>query len=290
MVLEADMKYSQISMTPQDIELLQSRRFQIEDLCRFMGVPSVLVNDTQGSTVWGSGIQQLVQGFYKLNLRPYLERIEASIIFNLMRPEDRPGAVVEFDFDAILRADMAARMDGWQKGINAGVFTPNEARLKEHLEPLDGGDSLYINGNMKPLVAVRDNVTGDEKAPDSDKQIDELKMQIKSWQDEKPVINVDARTTFTQAPTSITMPEIKSPDIHVEVKPTTINVPAPIINMEAKETNITIPPPIINVEAPKQPDRVKMDIVSLPQRVTTSSVNRDSQGNIISTTQTEKDK
>ena len=160
MVLEADMKYSQISMTPQDIELLQSRRFQIEDLCRFMGVPSVLVNDTQGSTVWGSGIQQLVQGFYKLNLRPYLERIEASIIFNLMRPEDRPGAVVEFDFDAILRADMAARMDGWQKGINAGVFTPNEARLKEHLEPLEGGDTLYINGNMKKLSDITGETNG----------------------------------------------------------------------------------------------------------------------------------
>lgn len=157
MVLEADMKYQTVSMSPEDIELLDSRKFQIEDLCRFMGVPSVLVNDTQGSTVWGSGIQQLVQGFYKLNLRPYLERIESSIIFNLMKPEDRKNAVVEFDFDSILRADMAARMDGYNKAINSGVMTPNEARSKEHMPSRDGGDELYINGSLIPLSKSGEN-------------------------------------------------------------------------------------------------------------------------------------
>lgn len=157
MVLEAGMKYETVSMTPQDIELLESRKFQIEDLCRFMGVPSVLVNDTQGSTVWGSGIQQIVQGFYKLNLRPYLERFESSMIHNLMKPEERKNAVVEFDFDALLRADLAARMEAYQKGVNGGIYTPNEARLKEHLPPKDGGDELYINGSLVPLSRAPDN-------------------------------------------------------------------------------------------------------------------------------------
>jgi HK97 family phage portal protein len=152
MVLEAAMKYEQISMTPEDIQLLESRRFQIEDIARFFGVPSVLINDTVSSTTWGSGIHEIVQGFYKLNIRPYLERIESSIIQNLMAPGSRRAAHVEFDFDALLRADMGARYEGWQKGINAGMITPNEARAAENLPPVEGGDTLLVNGTMIPIM------------------------------------------------------------------------------------------------------------------------------------------
>lgn len=155
MVLEGDMKYQAISMSPEDIQLLESRRFQIEDICRFMGVPSVLVNDTSGSTTWGSGIEQLVQGFYKLNLRPYLERIEASIIENLMSPADRARAKVSFDFDALLRADRRGRAEANQKDIQAGIRTPNEVRQEEGLPPKEGGDLLYVNGTMVPLTQAR---------------------------------------------------------------------------------------------------------------------------------------
>jgi HK97 family phage portal protein len=152
MVLEADMKYQTVSMSPEDIQLLESRRFQIEDLARFFGVPSVLINDTSGSTTWGSGIEQLVQGFYKLNLRPYLERFEASIKHNLMAPGVRSKSVVEFNFDALLRGDRAGRADARQKEINSGQITPNEARAEEGREPLAGGDVLYVNSTMIPIT------------------------------------------------------------------------------------------------------------------------------------------
>ncbi len=155
MVLEANMQYEKVSMSPEDIELLDSRRFSIEDLARFMGVPSVLINDTSGSTTWGSGIEQLVQGFYKLHLRPYLERFEASIIHNLMSPAERPRAKVKFDFDALLRADQGARYEAYQKGLNAGLMTPNEARAKEQLPAKEGGDELYVNSTMIPLSRAR---------------------------------------------------------------------------------------------------------------------------------------
>jgi len=152
MVLEANMKYETVSMSPQDIQLLESRRFQIEDICRYMGVPSVLVNDTSGSTTWGSGIQQIVQGFYKLNLRPYLERFEASIKNNLIPVEQRKRVDVRFDFDALLRADKQARMDANQKAINSGQLMPNEARAQEGLSPAEGGDQLYVNSTMVPIT------------------------------------------------------------------------------------------------------------------------------------------
>jgi HK97 family phage portal protein len=162
MVLEASMKYEKVSMSPEDIELLDSRRFSIEDLARFFGVPSVLINDTSGSTTWGSGIEQIVQGFYKLNLRPYLERFEASIIHNLMAPSMRGRAIVEFNFDALLRSDRAARAEARSKEIQFGQITPNEARAEEGRPPMAGGDELYVNSTMIPLTRARNPVVTPE--------------------------------------------------------------------------------------------------------------------------------
>lgn len=151
LVLEAGAKFEPVSMSPQDIELLSSRRFQLEEICRWFGVPSVLVNDTSGSTTWGSGIEQLVAGFYKLNLRPYLEAIENSIQTHLWSDEDRAEFEVEFDFEGLLRADMKSRFDGYRLGITSGLITPNEARAMEWLPAVEGGDQLFMQGAMAPI-------------------------------------------------------------------------------------------------------------------------------------------
>lgn len=150
-VLEMGMKFDPIAMSPQDIELLASRKFQLEEICRWFGVPSVLVNDTSGSTTWGSGIEQLVSGFYKLNLRPYLERIESSIEANLLTPEEQNRYYVEFDFEGLLRSDLKSRLEGYRTAIAGSILTPNEARKIEGWDALPGGDSLLSQINMSPL-------------------------------------------------------------------------------------------------------------------------------------------
>ena len=104
-VLEADMRFERTSLSPQDMQLLETRRFQTEDICRFMGVPSVLVNDHSGTTAWGSGIYQIVQGFYKLGMRPLLERFETSIKRHLMPRGDWATIDFKFDFDDLLRPE-----------------------------------------------------------------------------------------------------------------------------------------------------------------------------------------
>jgi len=152
MLLDDRVKYQQTSMSPQDIELLQSRKFQIEDIARFMGVPSVLINDTSGSTAWGSGIAQIIEGWYKLGLRPYLENIELSACVNLLPIEQQRNWEIELDFDALLRADMIARYDAYGKAVNNGIITPNEARDNEGLEQLPGGDTLLINSALTPIT------------------------------------------------------------------------------------------------------------------------------------------
>lgn len=150
MVLEADLQYSAISMSPSDIQLLDSRRFQIEDLARFLGVPSVLINDTSGSTVWGSGIAQIIMGWYKTDLRHELENLESSMEAHLVAKNDKTK--VEFNMDELLRPDLAARREANQKAINSGQLTPNEARASEGDPPLPGGYQLMVNGNMIPVT------------------------------------------------------------------------------------------------------------------------------------------
>jgi len=161
-VLEADMKYQTVSMTPSDMQMIQTRQFQVADIARFMGVPSVLINDLTGTTSWGSGIEQIIEGWYKLNLRPYFERIESSIKRNLMPVRDQDRIKFDFDFEALLRVDFKSRLEGYNKAINSAVLTPNEARDKENLKPMDGGDQLYINSTLVPLDQAsepRDNNT-----------------------------------------------------------------------------------------------------------------------------------
>lgn len=147
-VLEANMKYERTSLSPQDMQLLETRRFQVEDIARFMGVPSVLINDTSGTTAWGSGIHQIITGFFKLGIYPYLNRIQTSATRHLMPVKDWEKFELEFDFDSLLQADFATRMDSYNKGINGGIMAPNEARRRERLPPKDGGDTIYLNGTL----------------------------------------------------------------------------------------------------------------------------------------------
>jgi HK97 family phage portal protein len=149
MVLEGGMKWESVSLSPQDIELLASRQFQISEICRWYGVPSVMVNDTSSTTVWGSGIEQIVAGFYKITLRPILEKIEASIVANLIQAT---GREVEFDFNALTRGDTKTRYESYRIGIHGGFLMPNEARAQEGLPPEEGGEKLYMQGATVPIT------------------------------------------------------------------------------------------------------------------------------------------
>lgn len=170
-VLEGGMKFDAISLSPLDIELLASRKFQISEICRWYGVPSVMVNDNNGSTTWGSGIEQIMQGFYKLTLRPILEKFEASILVSLMDPSERARYEVEFDFDALLRADAKSRFESYRVAIASSVMTPNEARKQEHLPAKDGGDQLFMQGAMMPIELLGKQTT--QAAPATPQQGEE---------------------------------------------------------------------------------------------------------------------
>lgn len=157
-VLEAGMTYQQISLSPKDVQLLESRRYSVEDIARFWGVPSVMINDTEAGTVWGAGITQIVEGFYKLTIRPYLQRREASIKKYLMTKEQRAEYDVEYDFSSLLRGDDTTRIKNAAASVSGGLATINEARKKlDGSPPVDGGDKVYLQQQMTPIDELKND-------------------------------------------------------------------------------------------------------------------------------------
>jgi HK97 family phage portal protein len=151
-ILEANFKYEPIGMSPADIQLLETRRFAVEDLARWFGVPSVLINDTSKTTTWGTGVEQIIEGFYKFTLRPQLERIEQAIQRRVLTSSQRArGLHAEFSFDALLRASLKDRMEIYAKATQNGIKTRNECRQLENDPPLPGGDALTAQVNLVPI-------------------------------------------------------------------------------------------------------------------------------------------
>lgn len=167
-VLEAGMQYTQISMNPKDVQLFENRRFSTEEIARFFGVPSVLINDHSASTVWGSGISEIIRGFFKLGIKPYLSRIEESIKCNLLTIIDRIDIDVKFDFDELLRGSEKERAEGYNVAIRSGVRTPNECREEEGLSPDPAGDKLFID---RQLVFLENGGQPDAKATDKNNRL-----------------------------------------------------------------------------------------------------------------------
>ncbi|MFH3639146.1 phage portal protein, partial [Acinetobacter baumannii] len=109
-VLEDDMQFEQISLTPADLELIEIRKLSVEDACRFFGVPPILVYLMDGATTWGDGIDKIIDGFYKFGLRPYLARIEESIRIHLLDRSEWNDYEFEFKTKDLLRASYLQRI------------------------------------------------------------------------------------------------------------------------------------------------------------------------------------
>jgi HK97 family phage portal protein len=90
-----------------------------------------------------------VEGFYKVTLRPILEKIEASMHVHLNKTRNRE---IEFDFNALTRGDLKTRYETYRIGIHGGFLMPDEARIAEGLPKAEGGDKLYIQGATVPLT------------------------------------------------------------------------------------------------------------------------------------------
>lgn len=149
-VLEADMKFQQITLTPEDAQLLETRRFGTEEICRWFGVPPVLIG-ASGVTTWGSGIAEIVAGFHKFTINPLVRSIEQAVMQRVLTDAQRVSHTVEFNMDALLRGDVAARYASYATAVQNGFMTRNEVRQLENAAPVDGADELTAQTNLAPL-------------------------------------------------------------------------------------------------------------------------------------------
>jgi HK97 family phage portal protein len=147
------MKYQQLSMSPEDQQLLESRNFTVEEICRWFDVPPVLIHHSNVTT-WGSGIEQIVDGFYKLTIRPMLVSLEQAVRKRVMTPRQRATMGVEFSLEALLRGNIKDRMEVYAKAVQNGLKSRNECRQLENDPPVPGGDELTAQSNLLPLSAL----------------------------------------------------------------------------------------------------------------------------------------
>lgn len=151
-VLEANLKYQQLSMSPEDQQLLETRKFQVEEICRWFDVPPVLVHHSNVTT-WGSGVEQIISGFHKFTIRPMLVNIEQAVRKRVMTAQQRARMSVEWSFDALLRGDPASRATYYSTALQNGYMTRNEVRQLENLPPDSGqgANKLTAQSNLVPL-------------------------------------------------------------------------------------------------------------------------------------------
>lgn len=157
-ILEADMEVGTLGINPIDAQLLQSRAFSVEEICRWFRVPPWMVGHTEKSTSWGTGIEQQMIGFLTFTLGPWLRRIEQSISKDLLTPVDRLRYYPKFAVEGLLRADSAGRSAFYSAMVNNGILTRDEVRELEDRVPMGGNAAvLTVQTALAPLDSIGSN-------------------------------------------------------------------------------------------------------------------------------------
>lgn len=173
-VLEEGMKYTPISISPEQAQFLETRKFQINEIARIFRVPPHMVGDLEKSSF--SNIEQQSLEFVKYTLDPWVIRWEQSIMRALLSNTEKKDYFVKFNLEGLLRGDYQSRMNGYAIGRQNGWMSANDIRELENLDRIpaeEGGDLYLINGNMLPLkdAGAFANTTdndGKEENPDDE--------------------------------------------------------------------------------------------------------------------------
>lgn len=142
-------KYTPFQISAEDIAMIETRRFQIADISRFYGIPLHMLNETEKSTSWGTGISEQTLGLLIFTVDPDLSRIEAELNMKLFLPGD--DRYVEYDRDALLAMDPVKAAEVAKSEVAMGGLLINEWRRKKNRPPVEGGDVPLINSTNIPL-------------------------------------------------------------------------------------------------------------------------------------------
>ena len=151
-VLEEGMKYTPISISPEQAQFLETRKFQINEIARIFRVPPHMVGDLEKSSF--SNIEQQSLEFVKYTLDPWIIRWEQSMARVLLSLDEKKEFFIKFNLEGLLRGDYQSRMNGYSIARQNGWMSANDIRELENLDRIpteQGGDLYLINGSMLPL-------------------------------------------------------------------------------------------------------------------------------------------
>lgn len=141
-------------MSATDAQYIESRKLQKQEIASIFGVPLFLLNDTEKSTTWGTGLEQISRSFIRFSLNPRLNRLAQTLVRQLIPERNRLKTRVVFDTDQFTLGEFKERMDGYKSGIESGVLNPDECREIEGRQPRENGHKYRIPMNT--------NIEGEE--------------------------------------------------------------------------------------------------------------------------------
>lgn len=156
-VLDKGAKFHQLTIPPGDAQFLESRRFQVVEVCRWFGLPPFLMFETEKSTSWGTGLEQQALGWVKFDLGPDLTAVEQRVTKHVLRPTP---VYARYALEGLLRGDSKARADFYRAMWNLGALSTNEIRAYEEQPPVEGGDVRYRPLNMGELGTTDTGAAG----------------------------------------------------------------------------------------------------------------------------------
>lgn len=151
MVLEAGLKYQGITMNPEAAQMLQTRGFNVEEICRFYSVPPFMVGHMDKASSWASSVEGQNLHFLTSCLRPKLVNIEQEFAHSLLEAFEFDDIYFEFAVEGLLRADSAGRAAWYNTALQNGWMSRNEVRKLENLPPIEGGDIYTVQSALVPI-------------------------------------------------------------------------------------------------------------------------------------------
>jgi len=245
-VLSAGAKYVKTGVNPDEAQMLDSQKFQVESIARMFRVPPHMIGvTTPGAQSYASVEQNNIQ-FVVHTLRPYIEKIEYA--YSTLLPNE---AFLKFNVDGLLRGDYTTRIQGYSIGLQAGFYSVNDVRRFEDLRPVDSGDQFRV-----PLANIN---LAEADVIEQDKRVSMATRLVQTGFDPASVlsalglpaiIHTGVPSTQLQQVAQIDPPDpgnvydvTRSSEINIQIPETIVNIP---------QTKINVEPPIVNINAPEQ--------------------------------------
>ena len=245
-ILSGGAKFTKTGVNPDEAQMLESQKFQVESIARLFRVPAHMIGiSTPGAQSYAS-LEQNNINFVVHTLRPYIQKIEDA--YSTLLPAE---SFVKFNVDGLLRGDYTTRIQGYSIGLQAGFYSVNDVRRFEDLRPVDAGDQFRV-----PLANINLAEAG---VVEQDKKVSMAAKLIQTGFEPVSVLEAlglppishtgvpsvqlqNVAQIDQQDPTSV-YDVTRSNEINVQIPETVVNVPPAIINVQ---------PPTVNINTPDQ--------------------------------------